>query len=359
MKISMIISQMSNAGGTERVMSIISSEFIKHGHEVTIITVSDTLNISFYLLDPKIQLINTNILGKTQNCILKFFYLPFALYRIRNAVLNTKPDILISFVDILNVLSVLSLIGTKIPIITTEHFSPGIRKIGIVWEVFRRITYRYAKAVTVLTPQDKEFFPVSIHDKIFIMPNPATRSKKVKTDHLDIKYELIAVGRLVKDKGFDILIKAFSIIEKDYPLLKLNIYGSGVEFDNLCDLIGDLNLENRIFINKPVCNILEKMITADIFIHPARLETFGMVIVEAMAAGVPVIATDCPYGPRNIINDGINGLLVKNEDPEDMSKKIKLLFTNAELRKMIGKNAEEIVNTLSVEKYIEKWEKII
>jgi len=211
----------------------------------------------------------------------------------------------------------------------------------------------------VLTPEDKESFPAELQDRIFVMPNPVSKPEKFKTDYSELKYELIAVGRLVKDKGFDILIKSFSIIEKDFPNLKLNIYGSGTEFNNLCDLIDSLNLENKIFINDPVSNIIDKIISSDIFIHPARLEPFGMVIVEAMSAGVPVIATDCPNGPKNIITHMTDGILVKNQSVEETADSIKLLLTDKELRKKLGENAKKITEKLSVENFMNEWEELL
>lgn len=359
MKITLIISKMSNSGGTERVMSVFSNELAKRGHEVTIITVSDDKPGSFYYLEQDIKLIKFNILGRYKNPISKLLYSPAAFLKIRKTLLATKPEIVISYVDILNVMTILSLTGTAIPVIATEHFSPGIRRIGFIWEFLRKVYYKKAKAVTVLTPEDKESFPAELQDRIFVMPNPVSKPEKFKTDYSELKYELIAVGRLVKDKGFDILIKSFSVIEKDFPNLKLNIYGSGTEFNNLCDLIDSLNLENKIFINDPVSNIIDKIISADIFIHPARLEPFGMVIVEAMSAGVPVTATDCPNGPKNIITHMTDGILVCNECAAEIAAAVKLLLTDKELRKKLGENAKKITEKLSVEKFMNKWKELL
>lgn len=350
---------MSNSGGTERVMSVFSNELIKRGHEVTILTVSDDKPGSFYTLEPEIKLIKNNILGIYHNSFLKLLYFPIAILKIRKALLRSKPDLVISYVDILNVMTILSLTNSKVPVIATEHFSPGIRKIGQVWEFLRRRTYKSARFITVLTPEDRDFFPAELQYKIFVMPNPVTKPEKVKTEYSELKYELIAVGRLVKDKGFDILIKAFSIIERDFPNLKLNIYGSGTEFHNLSDRIDSLDLEDKIFINNPVRNIIDKIILADIFIHPARLEPFGMVIVEAMSAGVPVIATDCQNGPRNIITHMTDGILVENENLNQIAENIRTLLIDYNLRKKLGENAKMISEKLSVEKFMNKWEDLI
>ncbi|MDY0016289.1 MAG: glycosyltransferase family 4 protein [Candidatus Delongbacteria bacterium] len=359
MKFTLVISKMSNSGGTERVMSVFSNELIKRGHKVTIITVSDDKPGSFYQLNPLISINKHNILGRFFNPIAKLLYLPAAVIKLRKAILQTKPDMVISYVDILNIMTLMSLSGTEIPVIATEHFSPGIRKIGFIWEFLRKVCYKKAQAVTVLTPEDKVFFPDELQNKIIVMPNPVSKPEKVKTDYSELKYELIAVGRLVKEKGFDILIKAFLIVEKEFPKLKLNIYGSGTEFHDLSDMIDSLDLEDKIFINDPVSNIIDKIISTDIFIHPARLEPFGMVIVEAMSAGVPVIATNCPNGPKNIITHMTDGILVKNESAEEIAGSIKLLLTDGELRKKLGENAKKITEKLSVENFIKKWEELI
>jgi GalNAc-alpha-(1->4)-GalNAc-alpha-(1->3)-diNAcBac-PP-undecaprenol alpha-1,4-N-acetyl-D-galactosaminyltransferase len=359
MRITLVISKMSNSGGTERVMSVFSNELTKRGHKVSIITVSDAKPGSFFTLDPGIVLNKYKILGKFQNPLFKLLYFPISILKIRKAILSTKPDLVVSYVDILNVMTILSLTGSNIPVIATEHFSPGIRKIGSIWDYLRIITYKRAKAITVLTPEDKDYFPDHLKDNIHIMPNPVSRPQNIKTEYSELAYNVIAVGRLVVEKGFDILIKAFESVSKEYPELKLNIYGSGPEFYNLSELIDSLNIDGQAFINDPVSDILEKMISADIFIHPARLEPFGMVIIEAMSAGVPVIATDCPNGPKNIITHMTDGILVKNGSVQEISDSIKLLLTDEELRKKLGENAKKITEKLSVENFINKWEELI
>jgi GalNAc-alpha-(1->4)-GalNAc-alpha-(1->3)-diNAcBac-PP-undecaprenol alpha-1,4-N-acetyl-D-galactosaminyltransferase len=358
MRITLVISKMSNAGGTERMMSVLSSGLCEKGHEVTVITVSDCSDKSFYPLDPAIKLINSGILGLYKNPALKFIYLPFALAKLRKAIMETRPDIVIPFVDVLNILTIMSLKGKNISVIATEHFSPGIRKIGAVWDFLRPKYYRKAKCITVLTPEDKTYFPNDLQHKIHVTLNPAVKPNVSKNDY-SLNNRIIGVGRLVKEKGFDLLISAFSELTSDFPELKLDIYGTGVEYDDLTSLIKESGLSEKVFIHSPVKNIIEKMTGADIFILPSRLEPFGMVIVEAMSAGVPVIATDCPNGPKNIITNKDDGILVKNGSVQEISDSIKLVLTDEELRKKLGGNAKKITEKLSVENFIKKWEELI
>lgn len=358
MRITLLISKMSNSGGTERMMSVLSSGLCEKGHDLTIITVSDSSNDSFYPLNPAIKLINSGILGRFNNSVLKFLYLPFALSKLRNTIIDSKPDIVIPFVDVLNILTIMALNGENIPVIATEHFSPGIRNIGKIWNFLRPKYYRKAKCITVLTPEDKAYFPNDLQNKIHVTLNPAVRSNLSKNDY-SLNNSIIGVGRLVKEKGFDLLVSAFSKLTSDFPELQLNIYGSGVEYDNLIILIRELGLCEKVIIHSPVKNIIEKMTEADIFILPSRLEPYGMVIVEAMSAGVPVIATDCPNGPRNIIQHLIDGILVKNEIVEEIAGSIKLLLTDEELREKLGENAKKITEKLSVENFIKKWEELL
>lgn len=359
MKITLIISKMSNSGGTERVMSILTSELVKRNYIITIIAASDSIKETFYPLDPRVNLIKANILGRIRNPLLKLLYFPFAILKLRKAVLSTKPDIVISFVDILNIMSIISLYKTNIPVIVTEHFALGVKKIGFIWEFLRKQTYIHTKAIAVITPQDKIFFPASLQDKISVVYNPVIKSGLVKTNYIDLNYELISAGRLVSGKGFDILIRTFSKIENSFPTLKLNIYGSGPELKNLNSLIGSLRLENKVFIHQPVDNIIEKMVKSDIFVLASKSESFGMVIAEAMSAGVPVISTDCPNGPGNIIQNKINGILVQNENADEISENIKLLLQDANLRKVIGTNALMITEKFSIDKFMKSWDEIL
>src|SRR5690606_29701346 len=171
------------------------------------------------------------------------------------------------------------------------------------------------------------------------------------------KKQVISVGRLVYEKGYDLLIRSWKIVTEKHPDWQLVIYyGSGELKDQLDALIGQLGLKNSLSIKPPVQNIVDKYLDSSIYVMSSRKEPFGMVLIEAMACGLPVVAYDCPDGPAEIITPGEDGFLVENEDVEKMAEKIILLIEDEKLRKELGENARKNVQRFAADVIMQKWE---
>lgn len=169
---------------------------------------------------------------------------------------------------------------------------------------------------------------------------------------------VIAVGRLDYQKGFDRLIEAWRILMERHPELfdwRLDIFGQGEWQEMLESKINDYNLQNRIAINPPTNQITEEYLNSSILAMTSNYEGFGMVLVEAMACGVPCVSFDCPCGPSEIISSGINGLIVPNGDIPAFAEALAALITNADLRKEMARNARSSVATYSEEAVMQKW----
>ena len=176
--------------------------------------------------------------------------------------------------------------------------------------------YHYADFVTVLTQNAVPFYPPEQGYRTIVMPNPVmTPPPQVMTERgLPTAPNLIAVGRLIHVKGFDLLIKAFHQIRDQYPDWQLTILGEGAMRSALEELRLQLQLTDRVHLPGLVTNVPDYLRQADLFVMPSRIEGFPMALCEAMACGLPVLAADCLSGPREIIEDGVNGGLVQTED---------------------------------------------
>ncbi len=181
-----------------------------------------------------------------------------------------------------------------------------------------------------------------------------------KTSKLDNK-NIIAVGRLSKEKGFDDLLKLFKKVSVKYPDWKLNIVGDGMEKNNLLDLARELKLGDKVIFhgyqNKEYINDL--LLNSSIYVMTSKTESFGLVLIEAMSYSVPCISYTSANGANEIISDNINGFLIKDRCEKDMIDKISLLIEDEKLRKKMGKNAKESVKRFNGEITLEKWIKII
>lgn len=191
-------------------------------------------------------------------------------------------------------------------------------------------------SIVVLTEEDKNENWEN-NKKIIAIPNPI-KSLPYKTSTIENK-KVIAAGRLTHQKNFASLIRSWNSVVNNHPDWSLEIYGNGAEYNNLLTLISNLKLEKHVFLKGHSYNILEEMANASIFTLTSTFEGFGLVIVEAMSCGLPVISYNCPCGPKDIISDGTDGFLVPLNDEQCLAEKINLLIENEALRKQMSEAA--------------------
>lgn len=240
------------------------------------------------------------------------------------------------------------------------HLVRGIRSINFRWLHLLKAHYiqfcneRYSRhydRVVLLTHQDLELW--GNRDNMCYIPNPLSFRSDDKAD-LSQK-QIIAVGRLISQKGFDLLIEAFNNIAPQFKDWNLSIWGSGQDHTLLQNMIDQYNLSNRIKINAPVNNISQQMLKSSIFVFPSRYEGFGLVLTEAMECGLPCVAFDCECGPREIIDDNRNGLLVKVGDVESLSSALSSLMGNDTLRSEMGIQSIDFAKKFYCESVMPQW----
>lgn len=204
-----------------------------------------------------------------------------------------------------------------------------------------------------------EFYERYLGKKVFYIPNCLDKIPN-KLSKLDSK-NLIAVGRLSKEKGFDDLLKLFKRVSTKNPEWRLNVVGDGMEKNKLLELAKELKLGDKVtfhgYQDKNYINDL--MLDSSIYLMTSHTESFGLVLIEAMSYGIPCVAYTSAQGANEIIDDGINGYLVENRDQNEMLEKINALIEDEKLRKKLGKEARSKSKEYSGEVVLEKWSKLI
>lgn len=206
--------------------------------------------------------------------------------------------------------------------------------------------------IVTLTHEDKEMNWKGWNN-VSVIPNPSTfHTDKIST--LDEK-KVISVGRLSPQKNYASLIRAFKNVVNKHPDWTLEIYGDGPLEMELKSLIDQLNLKRHVFLKGFSSNIKEVMTNGSIYAMSSIFEGFPLVLIEAMTCGLPIVSYACPCGPKDIITGGKDGFLVEVNDEKELANKINLLINNDTIRKEMGENCIEKVQSFHIQIIIQQW----
>ncbi|HBG24986.1 MAG TPA: glycosyltransferase family 4 protein [Rikenellaceae bacterium] len=372
-KIAYCIPSLFSVGGMEKVLTLKANYFTEvFGYDVTII-LTDGKNLSYaFPLSDKVKVINLDINYK-DIWSYKFFH-KFISYsykqrifqkRLTKVLFEIKPDITIS------------MLRREINFIT--KIKDGSKKVGELH--FNRLNYRdfntQGRSKGIKSIMSKLWMEQLIHnlkkvDK-FVVLSYEDMARWVELTNVCVIYDplaefpeyasdctskkVIAAGRFVNQKGFDMLLDSWKIVSKKHPEWILNIYGSG----NTAPLLKQIKrnkIDKSCFLHNAVLNINDKYRESSIFAFSSRFEGFGMVITEAMSCGIPPVAFACQSGPKEIITDGVNGILVPPEDVTQLANKICYLIENENIRKEMGAAARRRAEDFRIEKIAKEWDNL-
>jgi GalNAc-alpha-(1->4)-GalNAc-alpha-(1->3)-diNAcBac-PP-undecaprenol alpha-1,4-N-acetyl-D-galactosaminyltransferase len=359
MKITLVIYGLGG-GGAERVMSIVANYWVSIGWDVTLIMLVPPTAPPFYPLDARIKLKPLGIAGRSGNVFAAIANNWNRIKVLRREIIASKPDVVISFMNSVNVYTILACLRSNIPTIVSEHIYPGSNDANKIWQLIMKLTYRYADLVTVLTQNALPFYPAAQGYRTIVMPNPVMApAPATETARLLHSPSLVAIGRLHPQKGFDLLMKAFARIQTKYPDWQITILGEGPMRSELEELRSQLNLTDQVHLPGLVSNVPEYLHQATLFVMPSRFEGFPMALCEAMAAGLPVLAADCLSGPRDIIEDGVNGVLVQTENVEALAAGLESLMSDPSKRQKLAQAAPQILHIFGREQVMRIWKDAI
>ena len=361
------------AGGVERVLTLKANYFAdNYGYDVTIITTDGEDKNCFFPLSDKVKVINLGIHFEDMwhRSFLKrlCMYLPKErrFKKLLTTELNRiKPDITIS------------VLRREINFLTELH--DGSKKIGEIH--INRAHYRnftpnrtnpfkaiFAKfwmhglvkklkkldRFVVLTEYDRQAWQEIPRVDVIANPLPfypvlinTVRRKRI-----------ISIGRYFDEKGYDMLLKVWAIVEKKCADWELDIYGDGnkLYYEKIASTLA-LDRQ-RCRLNDSISDVQREYLDSSLFVCTSRFEGFGMGIIEAMACGLPVVAFDCLWGPRSIITDGEDGLLVENGNIEKMAETILFLVNHPERISEMGMNARKNVQRFNIDTIAKKWKRL-
>lgn len=345
-----------NAGGAERVLSFLANEFSERDFSVSVISLDKANAIPFYPLNKKIRIVGLDQLKTSQNGFQRIRNLVGRVFCMREQLKSLKPDVVIAFVDAMNILVLLASLGLKLPVIVCERTNPYVHKLSQLQAFLRRSLYPKARKIVVQTPFAARFF--SEKQPVVIIPNPVFAPQKIKQILEPSCKHILSVGRLCKSKGFDVLIRAFASLCDTHTELSLVIYGEGEERANLEFLIETLKIKTRVTLPGVAKDIYEKLLAADLFVFPSSYEGFPNALCEAMAVGLPVISSNFS-GCETLIKDGENGRLFPVGNVIELQKILMELINNFDERKKISEHAKKLPQKFDNQDIFSQWQNLV
>lgn len=353
MRILMLGGNFNNAGGTERVGALLANGLSEVGHEIVVASILYG-DKPFFPINQGIKLVS---LFDSSGRIL--YRTPSIIYKIRQLLIKEYIDILI-VVETMSVLFTLPAVsGLSVKHICWEHFNfnfdLGKKGRGIA----RHLAARYCDSVVTLTERDKQYWleGTQHRSQIITIANPSPFPVQDYSKPTNTKIAL-AVGRLTYQKGFDLLLESWVEVNKAMPDWTLIIVGEGEDKLKLTSFIEENNLSGSVELVGNTDNISEYYEKAEIFCLSSRFEGFGMVLIEALAFGLPIVSFDCEVGPAEIL-EGTGSVLVPQDDIELLASSLVDLMNNSKQREAISLKSKEKAEIYQPENIIEQWINLI
>ena len=362
-----------SAGGIERVVAVKANYYIKQlGYDVTIIVTEGNGKESFFPISSQVNIINYKLDFE------ELWRLPFwkkvIVYLIKQHkyknllkadLMRIRPDFTISTLRReINFLTGINDGSCKIGELHVNRANFRTfdgRNSNLIKRVFAHFWSRnllghlkQLDRMVVLTDNAFKDWP-ELNNVVKI---PDALPFKIDSQSELSSKRIISIGRYAYDKGNDLLLQAWSLIEKEFADWTLDIFGNGNREPYLIQM-AELGVDQqRCHLFGPVADVKKEYLSSSVFVLPSRFEGFGLVIIEAMACGVPVVAFNCENGPRSIMKDGETGFLIPPFDINHFAEKIMLLMNNKELRYRMGVNAQMSASQYEIDKIGQQWRQL-
>lgn len=350
MRVTFFIQDISTQGGTERTTCCLANEMVRHGHSVSIVSVFQASGQVQYPLSDAVQVVylsKTPYYG-TLSVITRLQIVTKQISRVRQCVNLRDADVIISQKFLASFLAYYA--GFAHKTLACEHYRYGMYNRLIRW--YRDKLYHRFRGLVVLTNNDKQRFEGHGVGNVFVVENMVSISPNPW--HGSDRKVALSVGRLDKQKGYDLLLEALSMYKSRLRDWRFDIYGDGAERETLEAQRHRLGLDEMVRFEHFTSHIEEVYATCRFYILSSRFEGFPMVLLEAAAAGLPIVSFDCKEGPRVLLQNG-GGLLAEAENVSEFGKMIVRMATDDELRKRLQKEVFRVVEPYSPEEIYNKW----
>ena len=366
MRIAIVIPSLQS-GGAERVSVTLAEAWADRGWEVHVITIS-AASTDFYALPERVT---RHALGQSQRSPSAARAVAANVRRVvalRRRLQAIGPDVVVGMMSSAAALAIAACRPGGRRVIAVEHNYPPRLPLPAMWDRLRRLTYPHADRVVMLTSEGLEWLNATIpRAKGAVIPNavrlpmPVAEPILPPEDHVRTDERLLlAVGRLTAQKGFDRLVEAFGRVAADHPEWRLVVLGEGEGRRTLVASADALSLGGRVVFPGVAGNVAQWYERADLFVLSSRFEGFPMTLMEAMAHGRTVLSYDCDTGPRDLITDGVDGVLVAPEtDGSGLAAALDHLMSDGNMRCEMAGKALAVRERYSMERILGLWDAVL
>ena len=334
-------------GGAGKILKFVANACVGTFSEVAIISNGQTNRPS----DIDKRIVFKSIIGPPREGLIYRWRLT---REIRNCIKSMKPDVLCVFDSEHAVMARLATLGLDIKFASAERGDPYT--FPWIWKVLTFFCYGISDACFFQLEGARDFFNRRVISKSFVIPNPFILPCDVSPYDGVRNKTIVSAGRFVPEKGYDLLIKAFSYVVAKHPEYELILFGEGPLFQDYRELASELGLEDKILYPGYVKNVAESVRKEGIFVLSSHYEGIPNVLIEAMSTGIPTVSTDCtPGGPSFLTNKGERGLIVPKNDVNAMAKAILYLIENKELYNQLVQKGPQIREELNPSKISQEW----
>lgn len=349
MKILFLINSLHTAGGTERVTTIITNALSQRGYEVGVVALHGG-GEPFFELSKNVKLHYINARGY------KNIYFSFLsnVGKLRRLYKNEKPNFVVDVCSAMSLMSILAARGGVTKVITWEHFNSNVDWNPITTPLSRKLATKKAVKIVVLSNQDARNYQKRYGaTNVMVIANPVT-IQSAEPSKLD-KKRVLAIGRFTEQKGFDLLLESWSKVRMQNEGWELRIIGQGDMQEKLRQSVQYFGIEGSIEILPPTTDVISEYQNASIYVMSSRFEGLPLVLIEAMAMGLPIVSFDCETGPRDLVESGITGVLVEPLNIDRLAQELDTLMADKVKQVEYSKNAIEKSKKYNVNAIIQHW----
>ncbi|MEL7197066.1 MAG: glycosyltransferase family 4 protein [Pseudomonadota bacterium] len=345
------------AGGSERVVTTLANHWASEDRPVGIANFDAPDFEPFYPLAEQVDLFRLHLPPGSGGLAAQMRQTGHRIKALEEVYRQFRPDVVISFLTKTNIMALVAANASGVPVIISERNNPNLQTFNAFWRIARSRVYPKAFSFVTMTRGAAEYYPKKQRPRTRIIPNPVNLPEGWQKKRQG--NTITAVGRLAEQKQFHLLIEAFAKIAPDFPSWNLTIWGEGGLRGDLEAQRAKVGLETRI--NLPgLTDVPGQWVeTADVLAMSSAYEGWPNVIVEGMAAELPVVTFDCEHGPADMIEDGVTGLLVPQDNVPALSEALAKVLGDPDLRKSLAERAGEASARYDTHAIADQWMAIV